>query len=361
MQIPASRLSEYTAALNAQQKAAYSYMQTMLQTFRQMNGAASLADVREFAEQALYACIAQFGSQAAAVACSAYDTTMEELGFGVSAAEPSVNVSGKSAARSVDYFMRGGVDDFDRFARSLAEKAYNEVGRAAHKTTIANAERDYRHGVRYARVPTGKETCGWCLMLASRGFAYTSAESAGYRGFAFNRFHDHCDCRVVAGDEGTTVEGYDPDWLYDVYKDARATVDAAGLHKQLAEQGMGSSEINRRVTNAISNEINRRNASWAWSGKECKPTVAAGAKPGKAALTAADALARHGLPAEIGQDGSMTINGMRWMLADGDPPGYGHLIAHSLDEARALVDSGATEVLAILDDGSIRRLTKQQR
>lgn len=41
----------------------------------------------------------------------------------------------------------------------------------------ANAARDPLRP-KWARVPSGTETCQFCLMLASRGFAYTSEKSA---------------------------------------------------------------------------------------------------------------------------------------------------------------------------------------
>jgi hypothetical protein len=86
-----------------------------------------------------------------------------------------------------------------------------------------------REGMRYARIPTGPDTCDFCLMLASRGFVYHSAESAGASS------HRSCDCVVVpgvGGDEArssTQVEGYDPDMLYDLWQgrvDERAKANA---------------------------------------------------------------------------------------------------------------------------------------
>lgn len=53
-----------------------------------------------------------------------------------------------------------------------------------------------RRGVTFARIPVG-DTCSWCLMLASRGFVYSSARHAGEG----NRWHDWC---VVPG---TRVSG----------------------------------------------------------------------------------------------------------------------------------------------------------
>ena len=65
--------------------------------------------------------------------------------------------------------------------------------------------------VRYARVPTGTETCPFCVMLASRGFVYLSERAARHA-------HPGCDCRVVPGFAGETeVEGYDLDGLYRQY------------------------------------------------------------------------------------------------------------------------------------------------
>lgn len=46
---------------------------------------------------------------------------------------------------------------------------------------------------RWARVATGAETCGWCLMLCSRGPVYASEASAG----GLHAWHDGCDCKVV--------------------------------------------------------------------------------------------------------------------------------------------------------------------
>lgn len=57
----------------------------------------------------------------------------------------------------------------------------------------------------WARVPTGKETCGFCWMLASRGPVYGSAESGGAKHVSGDPvaadytggWHTGCDCKVV--------------------------------------------------------------------------------------------------------------------------------------------------------------------
>ncbi len=73
---------------------------------------------------------------------------------------------------------------------------------------------DCRIVPRFARVPSGGETCKFCLMLAGRGFVYHSKKTAG----EFGHYHDNCDCRIVASWDKDGVEGYDPtayhnEWL----------------------------------------------------------------------------------------------------------------------------------------------------
>src|SRR5699024_8466088 len=58
-------------------------------------------------------------------------------------------------------------------------------------TVIGSADSNNRA---YARVPTGSDTCAFCIMLASRGFVYSAAKSAG----ELSKFHGDCDCAIVA-------------------------------------------------------------------------------------------------------------------------------------------------------------------
>lgn len=94
--------------------------------------------------------------------------------------------------------------------------------------------------VRYARVPTGGETCPFCVMLASRGFVYISEQAASHA-------HPGCDCRVVPGFAGETeVEGYDLDGLYRQYiedlGDGRLNVASVGRYSSRAPR-WGSSRF----------------------------------------------------------------------------------------------------------------------
>lgn len=69
-------------------------------------------------------------------------------------------------------------------------------------------------GVRFARVPSGGETCRFCIMLASRGAVYYSEESAGKN----NHYHANCRCRIVPSWGLAQIEGYDPALYYDMWQ-----------------------------------------------------------------------------------------------------------------------------------------------
>lgn len=120
------------------------------------------------------------------------------------------------------------------FAKACGEYAKNDALRNLNETIIANVGRDRDKGARFARVPTGFETCTFCLMLASRGAVYYSRKTAG----EWRHFHRNCDCKVVPGFEkdplAVLVEGHNPREAYEVWKKLKAideTVDASGFVK----------------------------------------------------------------------------------------------------------------------------------
>lgn len=88
----------------------------------------------------------------------------------------------------------------------------------------------------WARMLTGAENCGFCVMLASRGPVYSSATDAGRvkasdlydtttAGFV-NDYHTNCDCLVVPIYSFTAWPGRE-DWvkLERFYKDAQENAD----------------------------------------------------------------------------------------------------------------------------------------
>lgn len=122
-------------------------------------------------------------------------------------------------------------DDMDAFIRAVRARLDYEAKRAAGTTMFANGAAD-RARPRFARVPTGAETCPFCIMLASRGFVYWSSETAGN----LDHYHSHCDCRVVPQFVGESYEGYDPDEYLDQYSKLldEGKLDPAALNRASA-------------------------------------------------------------------------------------------------------------------------------
>lgn len=111
---------------------------------------------------------------------------------------------------------------YDAVSKNISRQTKNY----AHRTMIGNAK---KHHVMFARVPMGAHTCAFCTMLASRGFVYYSRQAAG----ELMQYHNDCDCQIVAGVD--SVEGYDPDSLYEDYKNARNNADGTTQKDILAQ------------------------------------------------------------------------------------------------------------------------------
>ena len=112
----------------------------------------------------------------------------------------------------VRYFAKSLVEgDKGRFLDDCGQLADFYVWRCNRDSMVRNCERS---GMRYARVPTNSNPCEYCVMLASRGFVYHTAANAEAGS------HVHCQCVVVPGGSHTSVEGYDPDALYDQWRES---------------------------------------------------------------------------------------------------------------------------------------------
>lgn len=120
----------------------------------------------------------------------------------------------QKAIRSfVGYLDTGGIEEISKL---LQDRIDYEIKKAAGQSVSIAGMKDPAKP-RYARVPTGAETCNFCIMLASRGFVYRSSNAAG----ALDHWHPNCDCRIVPGFNGyTDIAGYDPDSLYEKWKES---------------------------------------------------------------------------------------------------------------------------------------------
>jgi hypothetical protein len=169
--------------------------------------------------------VREYGDVAATVAAEWY----EQVRFPVAGAYNATTVNATNAAQ-----VEGGVratagklfTDSPEAMLALVSGGVQRYVMASQRGTIARNVAQDPSKPRFARVPTGRKTCAWCTMLASRGFVYLNRQTAGVS----DHYHGDCDCQAVAEWEADRhyITGYDPDQMYDQYLEARAATDALG-------------------------------------------------------------------------------------------------------------------------------------
>ena len=210
--IPRTLLDELTKNINtlsdATQKAILAEVKKI--------GAASFDEMRQKLLEIYLRYVGAAGEIAASLSSSFYDDVREfSVGERLQGYAPAV-VNEKAAEGALRYFLKYYYDgDQNRFHELIASRADRDLKKISGDTVMRLGQQD-RLKPKYARVPTGLETCQFCLMLASRGFVYQNAKAAGEDG----HYHANCDCRIMPGFAGMEVEGYDPDELYRKWKDS---------------------------------------------------------------------------------------------------------------------------------------------
>ena len=175
----------------------------------------NVAACRDLVIQALAAVMPTYTTMAAQASADFYDAARELVvgeKMGAKAISDYDPAKTEGAVRGfVRFVLR---DDVQTFNDQVLQRIDYEMKRSANMSVVENGRRDPKR-VRYARVPTGAETCDFCLMLASRGFVYQSEGTAGA-----GHTHSSCSCRCVPGWDGMEVEDYDPRSIYDRWQDA---------------------------------------------------------------------------------------------------------------------------------------------
>ena len=160
-----------------------------------------------------HAVATKYGEGAAELSCQMLDAVAEASGVYVPAAEPAATATYGEIAKTIYGTMASTKDP-----KAIGAAVGRSVKLASVDTLQQNALRD---GAEWAWIPQG-DTCPFCLMLASRGWVKAS-KKAIKNGHA-EHIHNNCDCTYCVRYDGeTTVEGYDPDALYDEYKNAGDT------------------------------------------------------------------------------------------------------------------------------------------
>lgn len=231
-------------------------MQALAFSLPQAGQEPTVAQAREAVIAAMEGTLQVACDSAAALAAEWYDEQAAASGTALDSAITSTVYTKEALEEAVRYAARHLVDgDRQGFAKICGDYAADQARRSVNETIVRNAGRDKDRGVRFARVPTGAETCAFCFMLATRGAVYWSRESAG----ELERYHHHCDCKVVQGygakryDE--IVEGWKPDEAYDRLK--------------LIEQQCGAKAGNEwKANDAVTRSMRLRDKDWLFYGKK---------------------------------------------------------------------------------------------
>lgn len=216
--ISAAEFAAYNRAVAKIGDRAASDVETAVLAWCCAHGDATVAEKREAAKLIMEGFVQGYDDVAAEFAAQWYDDLAEREGARLQQAVTVTTYRPKSVDEVARYQAKKLVKGGDKaFARACGEYARNDAFRSLNETIISNVGRDKDRGVRFARVPTGFETCTFCIMLASRGAVYHTRKSAG----EFKHFHRHCDCKVVPGFEGDPdaelVEGVRPEELRDLW------------------------------------------------------------------------------------------------------------------------------------------------
>lgn len=207
------------------------------------NEGATVAEKREAAKLIMEGFVQGYDDVAAEFAAQWYDRRAEQGGARLEQAVTMTTYGPDSVDAVARYQARKlAKGDDAAFAKACGEFARDDAFRSLNETIAANVGRDKDKGVRFARVPTGFETCTFCLMLASRGAVYHTRKTAG----EFKRFHRNCDCKIVPGfgddPDAELVEGVRPKELYERYRAIRQIDSMEGLtdsdRQELAERAL---------------------------------------------------------------------------------------------------------------------------
>lgn len=306
VEIPSSLLDELTREVNALSEAAQRQASIAIgQVIAEWDGE-DVADLRTAAFAVLDALLSTYTDLSAARAAEFYDASREAQmvrrkyrAVVDSRRDPKAT---EGAIRAIVQFAADG--DVERFRREALDRVDTEMRRAANQCVAYNAGRDPAKPL-YARVPVG-ETCGFCLMLASFGFQYTSESAASHS-------HRKCNCRVVPSFGEATVRGYDPEQMYGRFHECLSTLggrdgiraewDALPQEYQdsyIAKHGNKAGDaFDAYVNKRVSDEIETRDPEWFTTGKIPEITKERGAKPLPKERDVSEVLAESGFAVEF--------------------------------------------------------------
>lgn len=250
MQVSKDRLERYRGELSSAANDAAEFMSDYYDALRASHPDSSVAELRNMAIKSIKQALNAFSPQAGELAGELFDeiAKAEELNAKF---RYQPTIENGLVEKKVHYLAKDLVDgNSQKFIDACSTLTRFYVHREANMNMYQNVA---RNNLYWARVPSGAETCGWCFILSTRGFAYTSETKAGGLG---HKFHLHCDCIIIPGTKETTIEGYNPKEMYARWVECANTIGLKPTWKNRA---------------AIIAECERRDFKWLYSGT--KPEV----------------------------------------------------------------------------------------
>ena len=245
---------------------------------------ATVAEKREAAKLIMEGFVQGYDDVAAEFAAQWYDHRAEQSGARLDQAVTMTTYRPDSVDAVARYQAKKLAKGGDAaFAKACGDFARDDAFRSLNETISANVGRDKDKGVRFARVPTGFETCTFCLMLASRGAVYHTRKTAG----EFKHFHRRCDCKIVPGfgddPDAELVEGVRPKelvrkwWLFEKIDatEGLSSAERNEMKRLVLDGGELPEKVRKTNPTAHMRKVGRSSSGWISAGERLDREVKA--------------------------------------------------------------------------------------
>lgn len=168
---------------------------------------------RDAAIEYAYALATKYGEASAEFAAQMYESVARASQKTIEAAIPAETATYGEVAKTINGTLKQSTN-IDLIGNSIGRL----VKQAGVDTVCKNAIRD---GAEWAWITSG-DTCAFCMMLASNGWQRASKKTL--KGNHAEHIHANCDCTfAVRFNSRTNVEGYNPKYYQDMFKDAEGS------------------------------------------------------------------------------------------------------------------------------------------
>lgn len=200
MQISTKAWMEYIRKMRAISEEAANKMQRYIQ----LNGFGDDKALLDYA----YSLATHYGEAIGALAATMYEATALAQNVIIAPAQLAPTPEYGEVAKAIHGTMKTSNDLVSKTVGRIVKQTGTE-------TTLMNAQRD---GAYFAWVPTGSETCPYCIMLAATGWHRAGKKTL--RGKYSGHIHANCDCQYAVDFRGDMkIDGYNPGKLDSMISD----------------------------------------------------------------------------------------------------------------------------------------------